>query len=146
MDSHVRFWILFAVSVSLLLGCSGADRPATVPVSGRVTFQGEPLVGAKVIFMAAGAPRAAAGTTDSGGRYQLTMFEENDGAMVGPQKVSISAPVDTSGASVENPDESYEALMGGGAAPAPEEGGFTGAADLQATVTAEGPNEFNFDL
>ena len=70
-------------------GCSGSDRPATVPVRGQVTFRGKPVVGATITFLCDGAPRPAVGTTDAAGAYQLTTFEPNNGAVVGTHVVTV---------------------------------------------------------
>jgi hypothetical protein len=84
-----------AVTLLLLLGClvsggcSDSDRPATAPVQGVVTFQGKPVAGASVSFLCPGAPRPAIGTTDENGKYQLTTFTENDGAILGDHVVTV---------------------------------------------------------
>jgi hypothetical protein len=147
MDLRVQLGLLLALLVPMFVGCGGgADQPDTVPVSGTITVEGKPLEGAQVSFLGEGASRAAMGTTDAAGKYQLTTFEENDGAIVGKHTVSITKSRDTSGASAENPDASYDELMGGGGAPKPKEGEFTSKSGLDATVTADGPNEIDFDL
>ena len=71
--------------------------PATVPVSGRVTWHGQPIKEGTVAFMPAettpsdGKPlRAAMGRIQPDGSYQLSTFGENDGAMPGKYLVAIS--------------------------------------------------------
>lgn len=151
MESRMRSWLLLVVCVSLLVGCSEPAGPETVPVSGTVTFNGEPLVGAQVVFSPAeGGARNAMGTTDAQGKYQLSMFGENDGTIIGPHTVSIS-PAGAGGtdtADAANPDASYDAMMGGAAAAeaAPKEGEFAAVSDLKADVTAAGPNVFDYKL
>lgn len=145
----MRSWLLLAVCLSLMVGCSGPEGPETVPVSGTVTFNGEPLVGASVVFAPKeGAARNASGTTDDQGKYQLSMFGENDGSVIGPHTVSISMVASDGGtADAENPDESYEAAMSGvDSAAEPKEGEFPGASGIEKEVTADGPNVFDFEL
>jgi hypothetical protein len=79
-----------AVCCLLIAGCSGPpDRPATAPVEGTVTYRGKPVADAAVAFLGAGAPRIAGGTTDAAGRYRLTTFAENDGAVLGVHTVAV---------------------------------------------------------
>jgi hypothetical protein len=75
-----------------VIGCSGAptDRPERAPVSGTVVYNGKPIEGAEVAFWAEGAPRPAKGLTDAEGKFALSMFDFNDGAVPGPNKVTVS--------------------------------------------------------
>jgi hypothetical protein len=75
--------------VCALTGCGRSDRPATYPVHGSVKYQGKPVPGASITFMAYGAPRAAVGKTDEAGNFQLTTFEPNDGAVPGMHEVTV---------------------------------------------------------
>ena len=72
------------LAAALLTGCSGGKKgPKTVSVSGKVTFGGSPLVGAKVTFV--GENFTSVGTTDDKGQYQL-----QQGAVSGKNRVYIS--------------------------------------------------------
>lgn len=78
--------VLFTVA-----GCSGStDRPATYPVSGTVMYNGNPITGATVAFWGEGASKAATGVTDSEGKFTLSMFEANDGAVAGTHKITVT--------------------------------------------------------
>lgn len=71
------------------VGC-GPSKPSTHTVTGTVTFQGDPVEGASVSFSPTEPDiRAAAGRTDSQGKYLLTTFEKDDGAMPGAYKVRV---------------------------------------------------------
>jgi hypothetical protein len=48
------------------------------------------VAGASVAFLAPGASRHAVGTTDEAGKFQLTTFEPNDGAIPGTHVVTVS--------------------------------------------------------
>ena len=141
----------------VVTGCGGGGTVPTVPVSGTVTYQGQPVVGAQVAFVAEGAPRAATGRTDEQGSYQLTTFRENDGAVVGNHTVTISMPDERfSGEEMDasDPGEAYGAAMTA-AAGGPQAGmrggiparyGDPRGSGLTAEVTADGPHEINFQL
>jgi hypothetical protein len=78
----------------VFLGCAGDDDLARrYPVSGKVTYKGEPLASGTITFTPA-APaegiRPASGAIVDG-RYQLTTQTTNDGAMAGKYKVSVVA-------------------------------------------------------
>lgn len=74
------------------LGCSGdGSNVPLAPVKGKVMLGDKPVAGVTVSFMAESAPRFAVGETDAEGNYQLTMFEENDGAAIGPNVVTITS-------------------------------------------------------
>lgn len=87
--------IVFALVAALMLagGCSGG-KYAVEPVEGTVTFEGKPISWGTVLFVPK-APedsegfsgKAAAGPVDEQGRYRLTTYAVNDGAIVGSHSV-----------------------------------------------------------
>lgn len=81
--------LLVLAACCVLPGCSHSDRPATFPVHGKVTYQGRPVAGATVAFLAPGAPRSAVGTTDQEGSFRLTTFETDDGAIAGTHVITV---------------------------------------------------------
>lgn len=84
-------FFLGLVSITLVLTASGCGGgPDMAPVTGTVLLDGSPLAGASVAFTPNGGGRAATGTTDESGQFQLTTFEQNDGALVGEHSVSVS--------------------------------------------------------
>jgi hypothetical protein len=83
-----------AIVVAMAVGCGG---PATVPVSGTVTLDGEPVDGATVTFVPEGEGRPANGNTDASGNFTLTTFTGGDGALPGSYNVTVfktAAPVE----------------------------------------------------
>ncbi len=86
-----------------MIGCGSsvdipADRPATHPVSGTVTYNGSPLSGATVTFRPSqGATQGGYATTDENGAFTLTTFETGDGAQVGSYLVMIKKQEVTEG-------------------------------------------------
>jgi hypothetical protein len=88
MSRLTRF---FFPTVFLLSGCGGSDWPATAAVSGTLSRVGKPVVGATVCFQSDEAPRYGYGTTDAAGRYTLSTFEPEDGAIIGEHVVVVTA-------------------------------------------------------
>ena len=71
------------------LGCSDG-RPKRVPVSGTVLIDGMPLTVGNIRFVPQD-QRPSAGKLDGEGRFTLTCFDGNDGAVLGTHRVQISA-------------------------------------------------------
>ena len=91
--------VLPALLLLVSLGCSGSNLPEMAPVEGRVFFQEKPLEGADVTFICAGASRFSSGRTDADGKYTLTTFAPEDGAVVGQNTVTIAMPIVSQSAS-----------------------------------------------
>ena len=80
------------ICISSLVGCGsdGGEPPEkTYPVSGTITLNGKPIVGADVTFINDESDRSAFGRTNDQGEYQLTTFSSNDGAVEGKHAVTI---------------------------------------------------------
>jgi len=81
-------------ALAVLAGGCGQRLPPTVPVSGKVTWQGKALTDGTVVFqphvIAEGLPRRpATGQLDAEGRYRLTTFRAGDGAVPGKYHVTV---------------------------------------------------------
>ncbi|MEW4563549.1 hypothetical protein AB1K70_13535 [Bremerella sp. JC770] len=89
--------LLLVVPLCFVLGCFSTDN--IVPVSGQVTLDGEPLTGAIVGFepiAQEGELEAGYGSyakTDDNGRYSLRSLKNEEGAMIGQHRVSVSTVV-----------------------------------------------------
>lgn len=98
--------VLLLIVLSVVSGCGGgAYQYDLVPVSGVATCEGKPVANAIVNFTPQGAedrpsgrPGAPAfGKTDDQGRFQLSTYNDDDGAIVGTHTVTIGlAPTDDS--------------------------------------------------
>jgi hypothetical protein len=78
----------------LICGCGSSNLPKgdTGTVSGKVTFQGQPVpAGCQVIFVGAKGGMLGTGTVDGSGGYVLSMRGENN-ILVGSYRVAISPP------------------------------------------------------
>jgi hypothetical protein len=91
----------FAIIV-LALGCSSKDpnRLETVPVTGTVTYNGKPVDGAIVTFLARKENIPATGMTDAEGRFSLTTYEDGDGAVIGDHDVSVNKTIGSASTAV----------------------------------------------
>jgi len=156
-----RLWFLVvAVTVAFLTaGCGGDDggkskRPKLAKVTGKVLYNGNPVEGATVAFHAEGAPRAAQGTTDSAGRFELMMYDPGDGAVVGDNVVTISKVAGMGPAKAgQSPTEMYgeymkkkEAGQDPLAGTLPEKYKDPATSPQKQNVTAGGPNDFTIEL
>lgn len=86
------FFLASSVVVLTFAGCGGVDFK-TVPVSGVVLLDGQPVEGASVTFLSDVGNRAATGKTDASGKFSLkTVVGEQliDGAVVGAHKVTVA--------------------------------------------------------
>lgn len=142
-----------------LVGCgggAGAPPAAVYPVTGKITFKGEPVSGADITFVNNDAGRSAFGRTDGNGEFQLTTFSANDGAVEGKAVVTVSKlvvqPPTTPEADIESEDYQPPEL-GQAATPAapptsgiPEKYADPMTSGLVAVVSKDGPNTHNFEL
>lgn len=129
-------WLVMALLIPVA-GCSGSSRPDTAPVTGLVTYKGEPVAEAQVSFIPAQG-RPASGATGADGRFELSTFEAGDGALLGDHTVTVMKMAPAPG---EEDDMYAEQLS-----LIPEKYANLQTSPLKATVTATGPNEFEFDL
>jgi hypothetical protein len=80
--------VLGGATLLLLSGCSGERKEGLAPVTGQITFDGEPVPSGQVFFYPAAGGRSSSGTIDQG-KYVLTSFKPGDGALIGKHKVVI---------------------------------------------------------
>ncbi len=98
-------YFAFSLLVSLSVGCGeNLNRSATAPVSGIVTFDGQPLASGTIIFETAGS-RPASGVIKEGAILNVTTYKFNDGVPVGLHKISITATETEKKAVMANPGE-----------------------------------------
>lgn len=78
-------------ALGLLAGCGGGvDRPATAPASGQVLLDGQPVAGAAISFVPVAGGHPATAETDREGRFRLSTFSRQDGAIVGDHLVAVT--------------------------------------------------------
>lgn len=97
--SWAHRWAACCLSVVLCgsLGCSNSDRPKTIPVAGKITFDGQPPQFPGGIFFAPveveqGYPRRGGRALfDIDGEFQATSFEDGDGLVPGTYRVRVES-------------------------------------------------------
>jgi hypothetical protein len=119
-----------------LIGCGGEDGPKTASISGKVTFDGEPLPKGEIILRPAdgGTGRSDAGTIENG---EFT-FEST----LGKKRVEIRAMRTVAGAveqTLETGETGTELEQY-----IPQQ--FNDKSTLEAEVTEDGENTFDFPL
>lgn len=128
--------ILAAVVAWGVTGC-GPARPATLPATGEVTYNGQPVSGAQVMFLSPDG-RPANATTDAAGKFTLTTFEEGDGALPGTHQVTINKHT-TLPSTPENPYPQSKNEL-------PARYGRADLSQLTAEVKSGDENHFRFEL
>lgn len=121
----------------LLSGCSDG-RPKRFAVTGEVTYRGQPVKDAQVMFMPKGG-RPAFGMTDAEGRFTLTSFSVGDGSVCGEHAVCISKAVQDPNSDPKLPYARTIPVL-------PQRYQSYASSPLRADVTSGGPNDFRFDL
>lgn len=92
-------WSVRFVALVALLGC-GDGRPNRVPVSGKVEIDGAPLRYGSIFFMPEHG-RQSSGNLDRDGRFALSCYASNDGAVLGKHKIRILATETVSEATIK---------------------------------------------
>jgi hypothetical protein len=90
--------------VFLVLGCGdNTGLPKRYPVSGTVTYKGQPVEKGTINFVHTAQDGRDASGTIQNGKYSLTTATQDDGALPGSYKVVvISVDVDTKGLAAES--------------------------------------------
>ena len=151
----LKFLLAGAISAAFFIGCGDADsgRRPTRPVRVTVTYKGAPVADATVTFISQeGEPVAAYGNTDSAGMARLKTYEEDDGAVLGNQKVTINKEQIVGEKPVAS-QESSDYVPPPGNTPPPQvrhlipvKYSAPDTSPLKADVVSSGANEFKFEL
>jgi hypothetical protein len=154
---------ILSIALFATIGCSG---PTVVPVTGKVTYKGQPLAKATVTFIPTGSEGGPASLavsfTDDEGNFTLqTRLGSGDrmGTVPGTYRVAVSKfvpPQGLSEADYQKKLDEEHALHQKGIAPAtpvpprrdliPSNYSDTQRSTLTATVKADGKNEFLFEI
>jgi hypothetical protein len=128
----------------LACGCGGGVAYDVVPVSGKVTLDGQPLAGVDVSFQPTGSRPGSAvpgstGITDAQGNYKLTIVgeTEKEGAVPGKHIVRLSKAA----GGAADADAGYAEEESGTALPPESADG-----SLTFDVPAGGTDKADFDL
>jgi hypothetical protein len=134
----------------LLAGCGGASISGLVPVTGKVTLDGQPLSGAQVVFVPSGGTgRAASAATDASGVYSL-VTNTDKGAMPGNYKVQVNYITRPDGTPITTFEEGMDItqLEASGQAKQilPPRYSDHQQSELSFEVKSSGKNEYNIDM
>ncbi len=128
------------------VGCSdappGPEKLPTVPASGVVTYQGQPLPDASVSFQHVDGMVTANGKTDNEGRFTLSTYEAEDGAPVGSYRITVSA----SAVQEIEPGVLAPEPPGGFESPIPGKYANPTTSGLEATIPEGGKTDLTLDL
>lgn len=84
----------FVLTLALIAGC-GSGGPATIPIRGEVTLNGQPLKdvpqGLVHYLPKSGDGRQASGRIQPDGSFELTTFQKADGVVPGEYNITVSA-------------------------------------------------------
>jgi len=102
---------LAAVAAGLSFGTIGCGKPTSteVPVSGHVTINGKPAVGATVVFHPVNPGKDAttarpAGRVDEKGDFQVAIPKSEDGTVGGEYRVTVTQFVSTAAKTAQEGD------------------------------------------
>jgi hypothetical protein len=152
--------LVYTCGMLCLLGCGGGggdpDREETVPVSGIVTYKGDPVEGANVAFVPNITPgqmtnmKGAFGRTDASGRFQLRTYEADDGAIPGSYKVTVTK-YEGQAIGEEASEEDYDEPPEGYEPPAPKallptQYSNMRTTPLEANITSGEPADLKLEL
>ena len=118
---------------AVVLGCGGGSGMNLAPVTGTVTYRGQPLAQGTVTFFPT-TGRPATGKIENGKIVQVTSLAPNDGATVGPNQVTIESTEKT--ADMYTPAKSL----------IPARYGVISESGLKADIQPGKKNEFSFTL
>ncbi|HBN76321.1 MAG TPA: hypothetical protein DD473_10985 [Planctomycetaceae bacterium] len=140
---------LFCSLIICIAGCGygqatpNYDTIDLIDVSGKVTFDGQPLAGAVVSFIDEASSRMSYGITNADGKYQLRFDRQKNGVTPGSKIVKVSTSTVIEG--VNDSDVVIDEETGEPKAKELIPPQYNVQSELRALVE-EGKDEFNFTL
>lgn len=95
LKSMIRAFSIFGVAI-LLAGCSSGNQFPTEEVRGKIMFRNAPVTTGTVVFVPEGDMPSATGEIKPDGTFQLTTYDEHDGAVIGMHSVMVTSLEDMS--------------------------------------------------
>ncbi|MBN9119012.1 MAG: carboxypeptidase regulatory-like domain-containing protein [Planctomycetes bacterium] len=128
--------LLVAALAAAAAGCDSGSK--LCPVSGTITYKGQPLDSGSVTFLFINPPGPAGGALVTNGKFKIAA---PNGLEPGTYRVQISSP--------KGPGErTPEQIAAGASTPAKERipPNYNTQSTLTVEVTRSGPNEFNWSI
>lgn len=137
-------WVAVLLSVSMLVlsGCGSEGTADTETVTGTVTYNGAPVADASVTFTP-DKGRPATGITDAAGKFTLTTFAKDDGAVPGNHRVTVAPNASQIPPMPGTPEAAAAAA---GKPPFPARYSNLEQSGLTAEVKEGGENDFTFSM
>lgn len=148
-----RSWTIAAGACLLIAGCQGSaeDAPTLYGVTGSVKYKGQPVPGAKVMFLGDGSAPPAVGVTNSSGEFTLSSLA-GTGAAAGKHAVVVvknsegssataALTMEEAAAAAQNPpSEGTETSL------IPAKYASASTSDLSFEVSSTGSNHYDIEL
>jgi hypothetical protein len=134
----IRICLMLA-TVVVLAGCSAGDQFPTEKVSGKITYKNQPVTTGTVVFVPNGDMPSATGEIKPDGTYELTTYEENDGAVIGTHQIMVTAVEDMANKLPEERSGTPRSLV-------PQKYSNYSTSGLTAEVKEGEPNTVNLEL
>jgi hypothetical protein len=126
----------------VLAGCGSSGGAPTSKVTGVVTYKGTPVADAGVTFTPEKG-RPASGITDAAGKFTLSTFAKDDGAVPGLHKVAVTPNASQIEPMPGTPEAAAAAV---GKPPFPKRYNNPETSALTADVKDGEDNNFTFDM
>ncbi len=147
--SPLTSWLAMTALLMVSQGCSRTPdkweqaRLRTIPATGRVVLEGQPVSQATVIFWNDAVPTSPSALTSDDGSFHLRTYMPKDGAPAGVYAVTIEKTTETQPPPRVNeaPSPPLEITHH-----LPKRYRDAKTSGLSAEVTEKGPNEFVFEL
>jgi hypothetical protein len=93
LDRLIAAALVLLMIVGPLTGCGSSGLPGTVPIRGKVVYNGRPLSQGEVRYVPVDPQvgRQARGKLDKNGNFEMTTLKAGDGVLPGKYKVVIVA-------------------------------------------------------
>lgn len=142
----MRATSLCVLTLILVVGCKGGGSRLE-RVEGTITYKGQPVAGATVMFSPVGEGATTAGfaITDENGHYQL-QGQTGKGIGAGEYAVAVSKVQDVPTGETTVTPEGKEQPVVEGRSLLPDKYRFAGSSPLRAKVVPGQKNVFDFDL
>jgi hypothetical protein len=129
--------VMFAIGMCFTWGCGNSDQLETAPVSGRVLIDGKPLTTGTVAFIPQQG-RGARGNIQSDGSFELSTYQNGDGAVLGTHRATVTA-IESGGSSSQPEERDIKYLT-------PARYSIAGESGLVFEVKAGEANKFTLEL